>query len=160
VADRVIAMQDYRPHDVTERARAIAAEPTGRVGEGGEAFGTVSSRAPLGPSIDASKGRRDAKIGARDLTAIQFGRYDIDLSALSQLVARSQLKAIGQALLHAKARHMDGRHSVAEILDAVEEDIASRGLDAIDRRPKGDYAQFRRFELAAALNRLRSLTVK
>jgi len=49
---------------------------------------------------------------------------------------------------------------ISKILDAVEQDVASQGLDAIDDRLMGDYARFRRFELAAALNRLRSLRVQ
>jgi hypothetical protein len=47
--------------------------------------------------------------------------------------------------------------SVPELLDALEQEIAKRGLDALTRTPRGDLARFRRFELAAALNRLRAL---
>ena len=39
-------------------------------------------------------------------------------------------------------------------------DIAARGLDVLDRRLVGDHALFRPQELAAALNRLRSLQVR
>jgi len=70
------------------------------------------------------------------------------------------LNAIGQALYYAREKYMDGRRSVREILDAVERDIAEKGLEVIDVRPMGDYAYFRRFELAAALNRLRTLRVR
>ena len=50
------------------------------------------------------------------------------------------------------------------ILDAVEADLAAGGLDALTERagrwtPRGDLAWFRRLELAAALNRLRTLRV-
>ncbi len=38
--------------------------------------------------------------------------------------------------------------------------IAQKGLDALDRRQTGDYVVFRPYELAAALNRLRSLQVR
>jgi hypothetical protein len=38
-------------------------------------------------------------------------------------------------------------------------DIDRAGLDVLDRRPAGDLARFRRYELAAALNRLRTLRV-
>ena len=39
-------------------------------------------------------------------------------------------------------------------------DIESKGLDILSNLPEGDFVKFRRFELAAALNRLRSLKVK
>jgi len=157
VADTVIAMHDYRPEDVTARAKAIAETPTGRVAEVTDGFSSPRARVPLGDSISARKGRRDAKIAARDLRRIQFGEHDIDLSALSQLVDRSQTDAIGRAILHAR-RFMDGR-PLPEVLDAVMADVAREGLDALDDRQLGALAQFRRQELAAALNRLRSLAI-
>jgi hypothetical protein len=40
------------------------------------------------------------------------------------------------------------------------QDIQNRGLDILSAYPQGDLVMFRRFELAAALNRLRSLKVK
>ncbi len=49
---------------------------------------------------------------------------------------------------------------MAQILDAVEADLARGGLDVLDHRRPGDLAMFRRFELAAALNRLRTLAVR
>jgi uncharacterized protein YlxW (UPF0749 family) len=39
-------------------------------------------------------------------------------------------------------------------------DIAEKGLDVITPFPQGDLALFRRFELAAAINRVRTLEVK
>ncbi len=161
VADRVIMMDEYRPHDVTERARAIAEKYRAeRAPEGGEHFGALTPRVPLPQSLDPSKGRREVKITARGVKTILFGRHEIDLSAVEQLVDPSQLNAIGQALYYARERYMDGRRSLREILLAVEQDIRERGLDVIDTRPMGEYAYFRRFELAAALNRLRTLRVR
>ena len=115
------------------------------------------ARVPVGKSISARKGKRDAKIAARDRHRIQFGDHDIDLSALSQLVDRSQTEAIGRAIHHAR-NHMKGA-TLPEVLDAVMADIERNGLDALDDRRLGALAQFRRQELAAALNRLRSLSI-
>lgn len=159
VADRVIAMDAYRPLDVTERAKEIAAAPTGRAPEGGERFGEVRERRPIASSIDPAKGRRSVKIAARDTVAIELGEHRIDMSAVSQLVDQSQLRAIGYALAHAR-RHMDGRRNVGDVLDAVERDLAATGLDALSPAPVHDFAGFRRFELAAALNRLRTLRME
>jgi hypothetical protein len=62
-------------------------------------------------------------------------------------------------LYYARQRYMDGRRPLSEILDAVMADIDRSGLDILDRRPVGDLVRFRRYELAAALNRLRTLRV-
>ena len=161
VADRVIAMEAYVPHDVTEHARRIAARyPTQRRPEGGERFGDVTPRIPLAESLDPSKGRREVKIAARGVKTILFGATEIDLSAVEQLVDPGQLNAIGQALYYARQRYMDSSRTLPEILDAVMGEIERAGLDVLDRRLVGDLVRFRRYELAAALNRLRTLRVK
>lgn len=161
VADTVIAMDDYRPWDATARAweiaRRYAAE---RKPEGGECFGTIRQRIPLPDSLDPSKGRREVSLKARGLKTILFGREEIDLSMVEQLVDDSQVRAIAQALYYARERYMDGRRSLSEILDFVMADMDEKGLDVLDPRRAGDYARFRRFELAAALNRLRTLQVR
>ncbi len=161
VADTVIAMDAYLPRDVTAQARAIAQKYRAeRRPEGGDRFGQVTPRIPLAESLDPSKGRRQVKISARGVKTILFGTNEIDLTAVEQLVDPSQLNAIGQALYYARQRYMDGRRTLPEILDAVMADIDREGLDALDRRPVGDLARFRRYELAAALNRLRTLRVR
>lgn len=161
VADTVIAMESYRPWDATARAREIARRYAAeRRPEGGEHFGTIRRRIPLPDSLDPSKGRREVSLKARGLKTILFGREEIDLSAVEQLVDDSQVRAIAQALYYAREQYMDGRRTLGEILDLVMADIDRDGLDVLDPRRMGDYARFRRFELAAALNRLRTLQVR
>jgi predicted ABC-class ATPase len=161
VADTVIAMEDYLPWDATARAGEIARRYAAeRRPEGGEHFGDLSPRIPLPGSLDPSKGRREVSLKARGLKTILFGRHEIDLSAVEQLVDESQVRAIGLALVYALDHYIDGRRTVAQILDAVEADLARDGLDVLDHRRPGDLAMFRRFELAAALNRLRTLAVR
>jgi predicted ABC-class ATPase len=160
VADTVIAMDAYVPHDVTDQARTIAQKyKAERRREGGDRFGDVTPRVPLAGSLDPRKGRREVKISARGVKTILFGTSEIDLTAVEDLVDPSQLNAIGQALYYARQRYMDGRRTLPEILDAVMADVDQGGLDVLDLRPVGDLARFRRYELAAALNRLRTLRV-
>jgi len=161
VADTVIAMEHYLPRDVTQEAKAIASQhPTRRRGEGGDAFGSLTPRVPLPRSIDPRQGRRDVSIKTRGLRTVLFGTQTIDLSAVEQLVDPSQTRALAAALFYARERYLDGKRSLGEMLDRVMADIEARGLDVLDSRPVGDHALFRRFELAAALNRLRTLEVE
>ncbi len=50
--------------------------------------------------------------------------------------------------------------TLASALDAVEILLRQDGLDVLEPRKVGNLAEFRRFELAAALNRLRTLKVE
>jgi len=159
VADTVVAMRDYRPSDVTERAADVAAElPTGRRAERGRPLEDRSRRTPLPGSVDPSKGRRDVRVRVRDRGRVAFGRYDLDLSAVEQIVSWGQARTVAAALV-AIGEAVDGERSVPELLDRVMERVEAEGLDALDQRAPGDLVAFRRFELAAALNRLRSLEV-
>ncbi|MFB6285195.1 MAG: ABC-ATPase domain-containing protein [Candidatus Bipolaricaulia bacterium] len=162
VADTVIAMEHFRPHDVTDDARAIAAKyRTDRRAEGGEAFGEIAPRIPDPHSIDPSKGKKGKmKLKTRETDEIVFGSDAIDLSAVHQLADESQLRGIAQALVHAKERHMNRDRTLAEVLDALMAEVDENGLDVLSPFVTGDLAEFRRFELAAALNRLRSLRVR
>ncbi|MEC4983462.1 MAG: ABC-ATPase domain-containing protein [Oscillatoria sp. PMC 1068.18] len=161
VADTVIAMDNFSPHDVTSKAKAIAQEyVTERNAEGGQKFGKITSRIPLPESIDPSRGRRAVKVKVRDVDEVAFGTEDIDLSAVEQIVDSGQLRAIAAAIVYAKQRYCDRQNDLPTILDLVINDLENQGLDVITDYPQGDLAYFRRFELAAALNRLRSLVVK
>ncbi|RMF20608.1 MAG: ATPase, partial [Cyanobacteria bacterium J083] len=123
VADTVIAMEDFLPKDVTEKAKAIAqAYPTMRENEGGDKFGQIKLRIPLANSIDPSSGKKTVKLRVRDTNSISLGREDIDLGRVEQIVDPGQLQAIAEAIVYAK-KYMNHRRSLAEIIELVMEDI-------------------------------------
>ncbi len=161
VADTVIAMENFRPRDVTERAQEVAAAyPTARANEGAGPIEIDLRRRPRPGSIDPSKGRRQVNIKTRNVRTIQFGAESLDLSAVEQIVHWAQTRAIGAALDYARRSFIDGSRTLAEVLELVHAAIERDGLDVLDSRRTGDLACFRRHELAAALNRLRTLEVR
>jgi predicted ABC-class ATPase len=160
VADTVVAMKNFRPFDVTADARRVAAElPTGREREAPGPIEAFQTRLPNPTSVDPSTAKREAEIKVFKGRSLLFGNETIDLSAITQLVSYAQTLAMGRGLFMARTRFMDGRRSVSEILNLVTQVIEEKGLDALDDRRVGDLAQFRPMELAAALNRLRTLEV-
>ncbi len=168
VADAVIMMRDYVASDVTTDARRIAEErPTTRRAESRGALGRIARRAPRARAFDARRGRRDVKISAKGRELILYGEEPIDLRHLAQLVDTSQTRAIAHGIHLASQRFMAEGASLAQILDALEAFLDARGLDALDpfrREPgseqhPGRYARPRRHEIAAAINRMRSLEV-
>ncbi|KAA3655693.1 MAG: ATPase [Chloroflexi bacterium] len=160
VADRVIGMEAYRASDLTYEAKAIAESlRTERQTEGGAQFGVVNGRIPNPRSLNPRKGRRDVSIKTRGWDTILFGEETIDLSALSQLMDSSQTRAIADAIFYARMQYMDGKRPLRNILDLVMADVEEQGLGVINGRSGNDYATFRKFELGAALNRLRSLKI-
>lgn len=161
VADIAIALEDFQPRDVTAEVKAIAREyRSDRLAEGGDAFGEITARIPLPESIDPSQGKRAVKVKVRDEDEVAFGSEEIDLAAVEQIVDTGQVRAIAAAIVYAKEQYADRQRTLAQILDAVLGDLDTRGFDILSPWPQGDLAAFRRFELAAALNRLRSLRVR
>ncbi|KAF0993917.1 ABC-ATPase domain-containing protein [Geobacillus sp. TFV-3] len=160
IADCVIKMEQYVPFDVTAEAKRIAARmPSGRKTEGGDSFGRIRERIPLPVSLNSQKGKK-AKAAARGRHVIQYGEADVLLYALEQLVDDSQTRAIAASLLYMERKGwLDGKTTVRQLLDAMEEQWDCQGLGSVSFRKghPGELARPRRFELAAALNRMRTL---
>ena len=102
--------------------------------------------------------KKPAKIKTRGLYQISFDKQDIDLSAVEQIIDTSQTRAMGDAILYA-LKYIRKGCSIRETAENVTRDIEEHGLDVIIKKTNGDYAVFRKLELAAAINRLRSLSI-
>jgi predicted ABC-class ATPase len=160
VADTVIAMRSFQPFEVTERAREIARElPTRRSAEG-RGWRPFGRRVPIPASIDPRRGRRDVEVKSTVAERVRFGEGEIELSAVEQLVEAAQTRAIARALAWGRGGCFDGTSDVPSALHRLMEALEQTGLDSVDERVVGDYAEFRIFELAAALGRLRTLRVR
>ncbi len=159
VAHTVIGMRRYLPSDLTHAARDVAARfATARSHEGGP-WTPIRQRVPDPASIDAQKGKKPVSVKVHTPTRVLFGTQELELSALEQIVEEAQVRAIAQAMVYAAGRWLDGRRTLREALEGLLEEVRRRGLGAIDSRQMGDYAEFRIYELAAALGRLRTLRV-
>ncbi|WP_190813544.1 ABC-ATPase domain-containing protein [Saccharopolyspora pogona] len=155
VADQVLMLDAYHARDVTERAKQLAAAPTGRHSEA-QAFPPVRHRVVDPCSIATDR----PKIRARGVDALTLGESTVELRGVEQVVDPAQVTGIGLALVSCARRGvLDGTRTIAEVLDAFAADVAKRGVTAVDEHYVGDFAVPRRFELAAALNRLRVLQV-
>jgi len=162
VADTVIMMREYLPQDVTSEARRVAEEHmTGRRKESSESLKWQLSRTPVPESFDPSRGKRRVKVDAKALDQILFGTHIIDLRAVEQLVDFSQTRAVGLAIHLAASRFMDGKMPLKRALDQVDAYLDANGLDPLDpfhrsERHPGSFARPRKYEIAAAINRLRA----
>jgi len=159
LADAVIGMIEYRPHDLTSQAHQIAKEdPLPEYFDATSPSGI--QRIPVPNVLSPSKGKRAVDIKIEDLLYIRFGEHKVQVGAIEQLVHPSQLRTIGYAI-HYAGRYMDGQKNIKEICRLVLADIREKGLDCLsDREARGDFAEFRSYELAATLNRFRALMVK
>ncbi|MXW17588.1 MAG: ABC-ATPase domain-containing protein [Gemmatimonadetes bacterium] len=160
VADRVVGMIRYRPVDLTEAARDVAAAlPTGRHTHEGPVRWPVRHRFPDPRSITARRGRRQRSIKVRSRHTVDFGQERIEMAGVRQIVSQAQTRAVALAL-DLSRNFMGGEAAVEDVLEALGDALDRKGLDVLDSGRTGDLALPRVQEVAAALGRLRSLRLR
>lgn len=152
VADHVIALENYLVHDVTTKAKAIAAQhPSNRLSEGGQHFGSITQRRLRLPD------RKPAKVKSHALTDLTIGTEAVDLRGIEQLLESGQARAIAHAIL--TWQQQSRSHVLSDLLDDIMTWVNRQDFDALTPYPMGDLSEFRRHELAAVINRLRGLDI-
>ena len=159
LADIVIGMIEYRPHDLTYQAHQIV-EKDSNSSEFHVTPPSAIHRIPIPGRLNASKGKKPVHIRPEGLTLLCFGGHRVQLDAVEQMVHPSQLRAIGYAIHYAQS-FIDGEKSIKEICQIILANIEEEGIDCLcEPEIRGGLAEFRSYELAATLNRFRALEVK
>ncbi|HCX64453.1 MAG TPA: ATPase, partial [Eubacteriaceae bacterium] len=160
-SDRVIAMEEYIPRDVTREAKEIV-ETSGRtrMGESPLSMSAAKDRIVLRDSFP--KDRKGVKIKTRGKNHLSYNKTDVDLTHLEQLVDSDQTNAVATAFEYVMNHLADDRKTLAQLLEAVEKQMDANGLDGLSDRKghPGNLARVRKYELAGALNRFRLLKTK
>ncbi len=162
VAHQVIGMDEYRAVDLTSQAREVCRKfPSNRIKERADIpFSLDIKRYPRKSSFDASRGKKLVKIDVKTVRSLFYGRQELCLDGLEQLVETAQTRALGLLLYH-YGEHWTGRGmTLREGLDAMMQQVKAEGFDLFSLYPRGDLAMPRIFEVAGAINRLRSLQVE
>ncbi|MDP8948185.1 MAG: ABC-ATPase domain-containing protein, partial [Actinomycetota bacterium] len=159
VADLVILMEDYEPLYATPRAREVTSKFPPRAPLGDKEMRRPMGRRVQASSIDLRRGRRE-RARARGLHAIELGRERVDLSYLEQLAEAGQTEAVARLI----GRFVAAGESrgVEEVVEEALADVSESGLDSlggVEGHP-GELSLPRAQEVAAAINRVRSLEVR
>jgi len=156
VADTVIAMDHFRPRVVTARAREIvAAYPSRRKTERPRPFERIPVREVLSDGLP----RGELKIKVLGVEGLTVARERIDLSAVEQLVSPDQVRTLGVLFPRLRELLREGK-TVPEAVSELERELREERGGVLARELRGDLAYVRRFEMAATLNRLRSLRAR
>jgi len=155
VADNVIQMKQYVPIDVTEQAKKISDEyREKRISEDTSILLSVKERCPVAESVNPLNDYGKKSIYVKEINRINFGQQLIDLTDVEQITELSQSKAIAFALDYTR-KYMNQGHTLKKVTELTINDIRKNGLDIISEKLNGNFAVFRTFELAFALNRMR-----
>ncbi|WP_337019546.1 ABC-ATPase domain-containing protein [Oceanobacillus massiliensis] len=162
-ADTVIMLDEYVPHNVTDKAAAIMKKyPIERDSAAEIDFRVNTNRFFQPPSIQLNKGKR-TKIKAKGLHQIIMGSTDIIFNHTEQLVDSSQTRMIAEIINYLHRTNGLENKSLREVLDSVDTQMDQFGLASLtlfnDQHP-GELARPRRHEVAAVLNRMRTASVR
>jgi predicted ABC-class ATPase len=160
VADTILKIEAGRVSDVTDAAKKMDLNQLVTDSELVDVSSLVEKNRWVVPtSIDASAGPHDQMIKAEAVDLLQFGRSVIQLRNTSQIADKHQTATIGLILYYAKLRYMDEGRPIREIMDLIDRDLGTEGLECLSRDLRGDLARPRRYEIAAALNRLETMRI-
>jgi len=164
VADTVIAMRSYVPHDYTHRVATVDGDRTGV-----ERILRPEDNRRFDPdNFDASY--HAARFGKRLPSRIkplrlkpktlEYGCDQIELSNVHGLQDEGQVLAIGLLLAYAR-KHVDyGSVSPSQLAQQLYRIAEDEGLDAVSEAdPLALITMPRPFDIAAAINRVRSLQI-
>ena len=159
VADTVLLLSKGVIKNITQQAREMISAPVKPAPPLDLASIVEKFRWIIPSSIDPSIGIYDARTSAMDLDMICFGRYLVDMGDVFQLVDECQTETIGLIMEYAKYRYLDQPRPLRELLDAIDRDLSTEGLEGLTREQRCDLARPRRYEIAAAFNRLSTLRI-
>jgi len=157
VSDTVIMMDSYKPVDVTRKAHAL-------VGHGKPARTPVDDLpamvkkkvpSPVRERLNPARGRKQVSIEARGIDTLLYGRYEIDLAKVEQLIDIGQTRAIGLMIHYYATHYADKSDDLGTSLKLVLKDVEDKGLDILSPWKTGTLALPRLHEVAAAINRIR-----
>eukprot|EP01127_Copromyxa_protea_P016329 TRINITY_DN4829_c0_g1_i3.p1 TRINITY_DN4829_c0_g1~~TRINITY_DN4829_c0_g1_i3.p1 ORF type:complete len:207 (-),score=36.25 TRINITY_DN4829_c0_g1_i3:61-681(-) len=159
VADTVIKMHEYLPACVTEEAKRIAEEfPSHRTREGEPKLGMFAPRVPL-PSSFRKSFQGKEKLSVKHKQLLYFGTSELQLAGVEQIAEEDQSRCILQAIMFLR-NYIDGNTDLLQLINMLDSEWDSQGLDIISDRKGGNFARPRKFELAMTINRISSLEIK
>lgn len=169
IADTVIQMDNYRPVDITEKAKALCGKfPLADAAV--HPWSAPVSRRVMTKDAEPAAKRRDYRTGAvrRDeperlkvkvmgKDGFSLGKQNVDLRYIEQIVDSEQSAALGLLLKYAVEKLIDGRRTLPEIAEYLIRQLDKEGLKffAEGSYIPGGYAMPRPQEIYACLNRYR-----
>lgn len=157
VADTIIQMKEYVPMDVTGVAKSAAAEYM--------EFETPRSKFPIYlvdrvPLRDRKLLQEERiKIKNFGMDQIAIAKNNVELRGLEQLKDEEQTRALGYIVKELLVRVFDGRCTLAQAVERMDNQIEEQGLESLFAR--GDVtaslALPRKQEMLAAISRYRGL---
>ncbi len=156
-SDTVVQMKEYVPVDITKAAKDAAAKyPVFSARQ--EPFPEQAFRRQPKPNMAVRKSER-LKLKSAGTAELLFGDETVEVRYMEQLKDREQTMALAYLLKYLELNLIDGRRTVRQLADLIEQLLDVKGLEGLFERGdiSSSLARPRRQEILACLNRYRGL---
>lgn len=168
IADTVIQMDQYEPVDITQKAKDLCREfPI--TADVAKPFENPVFHRIMEKDKNGAVKRRDYRTGAiKDagdhlkvkilgVDGFALGKQNVDLRYLEQLIDSEQTAALGQLLKYAVENLVDGKRSIADVVEYLQVKLEQEGMQFTAGRGtlSGGLAIPRKQEIYACFNRYR-----
>lgn len=163
MADTIIQMKEYVPIDITDKAKRAAQEYDNAAKNDAENAAYFPDfnrkRCPL-PDMTLRKEER-IKIKTMGTSELLLSKESVELRYLEQLKDQEQTAALAYLLKYAQLKMMDGKKEIRQIVDMLNEQLDSKGLESLFEHGdvSSQLARPRKQEIAACINRYRRLRI-
>lgn len=168
-ADTIIQMLEFKPIDITKEAKEVYEVWENSIKSTNKNL-WVEEEKTLSPfnftrrkiskkSIEPKRKGKKLKINAKSIHVIRYGLEEIDMDYVEQVVDPMQLNFIADAI-YSIYKNMNNYEYLDKLLYYFGRDFRKYGFKILSPYPNGNYAYARKYEIAAAINRLRTLIVK
>lgn len=159
IADTIIQMDRYEPKEITKLAKETAKDFPAMSGMENLAEKPVFIRCPRQGRGFKPNDRIKMKTMGKEM--VQLNRENIDLRYVEQLADTEQVSALGYCVRYAEKHLFQGKDSIQNVVDKLEEKICREGLSSLceSNASVANLAMPRRQEIFACLNRYRGLNL-
>ena len=159
IADTIIQMDRYEPKEITKLAKETAKDFPAMSGMENPAEKPVFIRCPRQGRGFKPNDRIKMKTMGKEM--VQLNRENIDLRYVEQLADTEQVSALGYCVRYAEKHLFQGKDSIQNVVDKLEEKICREGLSSLceSNASVANLALPRRQEIFACLNRYRGLNL-
>ena len=157
VSDLILQMKEYKPFDVTKKAKEAAEATSEKIETPDKLVISADQRIPF-PNREVTESRK-VKVRGNGTDAVSINHESVELRFVEQVVDNEQTNLLGAMLRTLEEQYFNGKAPLVQSVNALYEKLSKQGFAACTASGSipGNLAMVRPQELWAMVNRYRGL---
>lgn len=155
VANKVLMLDNYKVLDITKRAKEIALKyKDEELTYNNSKVDVKNRRLNVSETIKVFNTKK-VKLKNKDLDELIIGKDEINLRSVEQLVEFGQVNFIGELIRKIFTRRDLDKYTLRDILETYENRLKDESIEEMIGSKSGKLVYTRKYEVGAAINRIR-----